>query len=352
MPTIDPWDEIASHLHISSRTTRRRAIPKEAVALRTGSWLALPADFATRPPHERRLYSHRARMLAFARQHTDSHFTLHSSLALHSIPTWRTCPEVNIRRHTSFCSHRFNALTSPLVQLAESRTRIERTPSLLPPTQLSIPFPATARVDSLEDTALICAARLHPLEAFVAVSAILRRLSSFDRFALEESRRREEAVRARLLALLSENRFRNSARARSVILLADAAAESVGERALLWALLTVSPVRPQTQARLDLDGSVYFADLLLATERTVLEFDGASKMGESESEFATARRKQMERQLRLERAGLRVLRYQWRDFDSFDRLRALLGQHLSIGSAPLPPEHRSLWLPQPPRPFS
>ncbi|WP_371152849.1 hypothetical protein [Buchananella felis] len=352
MSSRNPWDEIASHLHVSSRSIRRRSLPNGAAQLRLGCWLSLPSDFADRSRIQRRLFSHRARLLSFARQHADAHFTLHSALALHAIPTWRACPEVNIRRQHSFCSHPFNALTDPLIQLAECRTRIERTSSLLEPLTLAAPFPATARVDSLEDTAIICAARLHPLEGFVAVCAILRRLCSFDRFALEESRQREEAARARLLSLLAEKPLRNFARAHAIISLADAAAESVGERALLWALLTVSPVRPETQCRWELEGSVYFTDFFLAGERTVLEFDGATKMGDNDIDFANSRREQMERQLRLERAGLRVLRYQWRDFDSFDHLRALLCQHLSIGSTRLPSEHRRLWVPEPPRSFS
>ncbi|MDO4790921.1 MAG: hypothetical protein Q3999_00340 [Buchananella hordeovulneris] len=183
------------------------------------------------------------------------------------------------------------------------------------------------------------------MDAFVAVSGVLRRLSNFDRFHMDASRQREEAARTALLAQLSELPCRNSARAFAVITLADAAAESVGERALLWALLSVSPERPVTQQGWRVDDRHYFSDLYLPSQRAILEFDGAAKMGTTEAEFFRSRREQMQRQLGLERAGLKVLRYQWNDLLSPDQLRKQLRNQLGLPLTGIPQLHRRLWAP-------
>lgn len=83
-------------------------------------------------------------------------------------------------------------------------------------------------VEDLWTTSVLIAAMRPPLEAFVAVSMALRRLSRFDRRDLAGSRVREEARRI-LLELVAQGEDVGAygmGRARRVVLAADAGCES------------------------------------------------------------------------------------------------------------------------------
>lgn len=84
-------------------------------------------------------------------------------------------------------------------------------------------------VEDLWTTSVLIAAIHPPLEAFVAVSMALRRLSRFDRRDLAGSRAREEEARRILLELVAQGEDAGAygmGRARRVVLAADAGCES------------------------------------------------------------------------------------------------------------------------------
>lgn len=204
------------------------------------------------------------------------------------------------------------------------------------------------RVDSLENTAVTFAAGAHPLEAFVAVCGILRKLARFDRFSLAESRKRETQIRQDLLRILSESAITHGCqRARELLTLADAACESVGERALLWVILTVSPLLPRCQHEVVIEGRRFYLDFAFPEVKLAFEFDGIGKMGSDEAQFRQAQRDMLDRQRMLERAGWTVIRFQWRDFSDFEGLRLSIAVLLTERTGLTLAVGRNLWKPVP-----
>lgn len=266
-----------------------------------------------------------------------------SALIIWGVEQWIANPDVWIR-----VDHRY-----PSVELPAVVTGGVRVPAVLA-RQSRVPMPDDTRriqgidVDSLENTAVLMALSSHPLEAFVAVCGILRRLSRFDRFSLDESRRREAEVRRRIVARLKKcGRRRGRKRAMRILHLADAACETVAEAALLWVLLSVVPERPRSQYPVDRNGRIYFCDFALPGVRIIIEFDGMAKMGNDEAEFRLRRAELMARQRDIEAQGWRFVRVQWRDFANFTALRTALAREAGV-SAGANAIGASIWKPVPP----
>lgn len=249
-----------------------------------------------------------------------------SALVIHNIPQWVHNPDVRVRTNT-----RYPGCDLPAISLGPHRVPAVRSLQWRIAPGGPPQFVDGVRVDSLEDTALLMALSAHPLEAFVAACAILRRLSRFDRFDLAASRARAQAVKVELLARLDGlSGRRGIKRARLVLSLADAACENITESALLWVLFTVCPYEIEAQHVISVDGRIFFADFAVAEIRLIIEFDGMDKLGSDEREFRVKRRELMERQQRLERAGWQVVRVQWSDFRDFTRLRSELALALGL----------------------
>lgn len=271
-------------------------------------------------------------------------FTLYSALLAWGVNGWLDNPDV-----TFICRGRYQSLELrgvqvegtfvPSVSARQMRVSQERSAPVMVQGVLAA---------SLEETALDFACRRHPLEAFVAVSMIMRQLVQFDRFRIRESRQRAERLRRHLLGLLETRKgAKGRRRARRIIELADPACESIGECALLWILLTLAPELPVTQVEIHVEGSRYFVDIAILGLRIVIEFDGMGKMGRTEREVREALREQLRRQEALQRDGWTVIRVRWEDLRDPDALRTRLCAELGWQGCLAVAGRGGLWLPVP-----
>ncbi len=145
-------------------------------------------------------------------------------------------------------------------------------------------LPAT----TLALTAVDCARAMTPRAALVVVDAALR----------------AGAPRAEMLRLLAlDPTGRGSARARAVVLLGDAGAESPQESALRFLLLRAGMPQPETQVRIDTPVGTFWADLGWERWRVVLEYDGRPKYADPDALIREKRRHDA-----LVEAGWRVIR--------------------------------------------
>lgn len=157
-----------------------------------------------------------------------------------------------------------------------------------------------------------CACTLRPKEAVVTLSGALRRMSTFNRFRMAESRRHETFLRAEIANILEEMpRCHGKARARVVLTAADAGCESVPERELLWILKAAGLRDVRTQGVVLDGGDVYYVDFRLGNTRIVIEFDGKDKYGEFPDQILRSLTARDQRQKRLEAHGFIVLRFEY-----------------------------------------
>jgi hypothetical protein len=141
------------------------------------------------------------------------------------------------------------------------------------------------RVTSLERTVEDCARTMHPRHALAVADSALRILARPDRRRREESARRMEEVRERILARLHRRvGVRGIVRARAVLGSADGFSESAGETDLRWVALTNGLPRPTCQMPVVAESGRYYADLGWRFEGSrgepftvVMEYDGAAK---------------------------------------------------------------------------
>ncbi len=130
-------------------------------------------------------------------------------------------------------------------------------------------------VTTLGLTAVDCARAMTPRAALVVVDAALRAGASRDE----------------LLQLLARDPAgRGSARARQVVVLGDAGAESPQESALRFLLLRAGLPQPQTQVRIDTHLGTFWADLGWEQWRVALEYDGRLKYSDPDALVREKRR--------------------------------------------------------------
>ncbi|WP_147572618.1 hypothetical protein [Cellulomonas massiliensis] len=230
-------------------------------ALRDGTWVRVLRGAYARPadvdaPRD----LHLARALAVHRRMRSAHAFSHETAALlWELPLWRVPSDVHLRHAV-----RQGPRTDPSV------TRHHGLPSPSETTRrLGLP------VTSLALTVVDCARTLRPLDALVVADAALA----------------AGLVRADALALVDEvGRGRGSARARAVVGLADAGAQSPGESATRWVVLRAGLPAPETQVRVTTRLGTFWADLGWTDARLLLEYDGRVKYADPEVLVAEKRR--------------------------------------------------------------
>lgn len=157
-------------------------------------------------------------------------------------------------------------------------------------------------VTSLERTVADCAAALTRDRALVIADSALRRGADGD------------AITA---LIASRAGRRGSARARSVLALADARADSPGETLVRLALHEHGLPSPEPQVEVATRRGRFRVDLGWRDARVAVEFDGFVKYsGELGSTAAEAVFAEKQRQDALEEAGWRILRTTWDDLRS------------------------------------
>lgn len=143
-------------------------------------------------------------------------------------------------------------------------------------------------VTTLGLTAVDCARAMAPRAALVVVDAALRAGASRDE----------------MIALLARDPAgRGSARARQVVVLGEAGAESPQESVLRFVLLRAGLPQPETQVRIDTRLGTFWADLGWEQWRVVLEYDGRQKYADPDALVREKRRHDA-----LVEAGWRVIR--------------------------------------------
>lgn len=331
---------------VDSGSRNRVVRSPDHVRIKRGRFLRLSPEDVTSKPWESRRRVAEARILAVAQTCAQPLvFTLYSALALWGIEGWVDNPDVTFR-----CEQRYAGSRLPRVRVG----RADVAGVLVRQTWMARWTGRRFRrgdlwFDSLEDTALLFACTRHPLEAFVAVCGILRRLTGLDRWALRTSPDADGPIRERLLAVLDGRPGTRGIRtARRILRFASAQCDSVGERAFLWVLLSVCPEMPQLQHEVVVNGTRRFIDFAFPALRIALEFDGMGKLGDTEAEIVRNRRRMFSRDQDLVRAGWKVFHFTWDDFADFEVLRARLVELLGWGGVVVDPQRRGLWRPVPP----
>ena len=166
---------------------------------------------------------------------------------------------------------------------------------------------------TLEDTIIDCALALDREEAFVVACAGLHKLARYRRFYRDDSRRREENNRSRLLRLIGSIGPHTPGRtsARWVITHADAGCESAGESRLLYLLVRGGLQGLETQYPVSAANKWYFIDIAIPEHRIGIEFDGRGKYGSDINSVHRSIEAEERRQRLLEAQGWRIRRFRW-----------------------------------------
>ena len=184
---------------------------------------------------------------------------------------------------------------------------------------------------TLEDTIIECALTLKQEEAFVVACAGLHELARYRRFYHDDSRRREENNRSRLLRIIGSIGPHTPGRtsARWVITHADAGCESAGESRLLYLLVRGDLQGLETQYPVSAANKWYFIDIALPEARIGIEFDGRGKYGSDVDSVHRSIEAEERRQRLLEAQGWQIRRFRWEALAHPDeilgQIRTLLG---------------------------
>lgn len=314
------------------RGNHSRAVAEHRlIRVKRGVGILPPKHGEALPRWEAFAIAAQARILAVARtMRREVVFTRESAMLVHGLPCWALNPDVSIRVDGSFTpsplpeivigGHRIPAVRIRSTCGAYAKPEAERIGGLL--------------ADPLEESALQMALKAPPVDAVVAVSAIIRALSRFDRFRQSEGRRREAMVKERLSACLAAlGAAPGKHQARAVLAVSDAGCESVGERALLFTLATAFPFEIRSQYEVVIHGHSYFLDFAIPSLKIAFEFDGLIKMGNDHESFRRAQRALLARQRELEDAGWVVIRIGWEELMDPAGLREKLIERVSRCSA-------------------
>ena len=314
--------------------------------IKRGSALRLRPSDATSPPWERRQRVAEARILSAVRACSQTLvFTFYSALVIWGVPGWLNNPDVTFR-----ASHRYTRTSLPPVRMVDvTIPGVPMRQTRCSPLDGQVARLGQILVDTLENTALMFACFAHPLEAFVAVCGILRKLADADTRSHRRYADLAEPIRQKLLEILDRaTGLRGVRTARAVVRFASAQCESVGERAFLWVLLTVAPAMPVVQHHVVANGRDRWIDVAFPALKIAIEFDGAGKLGTTEEEIRRARRDMLRRDADLARLGWHVYHFTWEDLVDLEALRAQLVVMFGWNGVTVEPERRRLWRDVPP----
>ncbi len=263
-----------------------------------------------------------------------------SCLLLNGIQGWSANPQITIYRPTRRSTSRLPACSVGSTTVPETGV----TCSSIPPLSEE-----RRRTNGLEtehpyDALIRCVQQEEPLEAFVLGCMALHQWSNFSMFEQMESRERAEEIRVALLKRLERSPTKRGLRRACAILRAiDPGCENPAEAALLWLVRSISPFPSLTQVHIEVRGRHYYADIVIADLRIIIEFDGIGKLGDNQSDLARAKREWIRRDEDLRDAGWNVIRVSWPDYNDWEGLRLRLMRALGRTSSSL--DHRLLWSP-------
>lgn len=288
-------------------------------------------DLASVKPWEARHEVSLARCVA-ASQHVPSARCLsHESAALiHGLVVRAQEPDVSL-----VVRARPSRTVQPLppVQVGRQDVRVRR--RLLSVGEEDITVVGGLAVTTLLRTALDCAFDLPARESVCVVDSALRALARPERYRrLISEQRAAEVGRALRRAVEAQPGRRGMRRARAVVAMASAWAESPGESVLRWFVTALGLAVPVLQMAVEVEGSpdVFFPDLAWPSTRTYLEFDGELKYRDERSLWREKRRRDT-----LSRMGWRGLHVTWADLRDERGLRTRLLELLPPAAGTLRP---------------
>ena len=239
-------------------------------------------------------------------------FTGNSALLLHGIPTWSTnswieaWPSMRVLHLRPFPAVRHRQTVVPGAPII-SRSTPPHTIMQIGSLEAESPIEAVVRLALNE----------HPRDAFVASCMAMHVLTHFDRFKLEESRRRCEQTRGDMLDELSHfSSHHGFPRAKALIEAADGGCDNIFEATVLWVVKSLYSGRVTTQFPIAVEDHIYFGDIVLPDLKVIIEPDGRKKFGDTEQEVRENTGKWLARQHDLTNAGWRVIRVRWQDTES------------------------------------
>ena len=266
-------------------------------------------------------------------------FTGNSSLLLHGIPTWSTnswieaWPSKTVLHLRPFPAVRHRQTVVPGTPVI-SRSRPPRTIVHIGGLEAESPIEAVVRLALNEQ----------PRDAFVALCMATHALTHFDRFELEESRRRCEQTRREMLEELSRFSIHHGfPRAKALIEATDGGCDNIFEATVLWIIKSLYSGHVVTQFPIAVEDHVYFGDIVLPDLKVIIEPDGRKKFGDTEQEVRENTGKWLTRQHDLTNAGWRVIRVRWHDTDDLVAFRTNIAVQIQIEHLPLTQQSLRLW---------
>lgn len=264
-----------------------------------------------------------------------------SALLLHGITGWVKNPDVTIhidaRRRTTWLPEvLFGDVRIPPVRVSCRRSRpLTGEPSL---------HGSGFLVESPQDALLRVVMGDEQLPAFVLACMAMRAWAPFNAADQEGAREKEALIKARLAEILDARApGRGTRRGSRILRAADASCENPAEAALLWVVLTVSPLPVVTQHEIRLGGRTYYADIAVVDLKIIFEFDGLAKLGSSKAEIEAEKRRWVLRDEALRDDGWKVIRVCWADFEDFHTLRQRIRRAFSSTRSLSPPPCAPLW---------
>ena len=266
-----------------------------------------------------------------------------SSFVARSIPLWEANPDVVI-----WCASRHGRRSMPAVTMQTVTIPATYVCSTVKkPCERTVEIVERLRCESVVEAAVRMACYSERLSGFVAICMALHHESRFVVLSQEESRRRAERVRSKMLECLDLYRQQKECvpyrRAQRLIAAADPGCDNPAEAALLGVLKSVSAFEVVTQFEIVVNGRRYFADIAIPGLMIIFEFDGIGKLGKDDAEFARAKRDWIQRENDLRSAGWRIHRVSWRDYEDFAALRAWAIQLLHPHQVAIPEHAEALW---------
>lgn len=199
-------------------------------------------------------------------------------------------------------------------------------------------------VESPQDALLRVVMGDEQLPAFVLACMAMRAWAPFNASDREGAREKEALIKARLAEILDARApGRGTRRGSRILRAADAGCENPAEAALLWVVLTVSPLPVVTQHEIRLGGRTYYADIAVVDLKIIFEFDGLAKLGSSKAEIEVEKRRWVLRDEALRDDGWKVVRVCWADFEDFHTLRQRIRRAFSSTRSLSPPPCAPLW---------
>lgn len=335
---------------LRSNRKHRRSRAAGMVPIAHGAYLP-KEELKDKTPWEARRTVAQARLLATERPRL--RFTGESALvALSGVDTWNSNPDVWVRaadrrgRPTQLPAVKYNGgeVGSVAVRQIRGAPAFDHIgPSFSAPVPI-VP-PALIAYD--------LARRGHTAVSLHNVSALLRRLSGFDRWSLEDSRAKATHWKGLFIDEIAALQAPHGRRppglekCLTVVKLSEAGLENPAESVVYWTLLSLltTGVPTISQHPLVASGRQYFIDIALPDHQVAIEISGFGKFGYTEHSAREVAAKFAQRQQWLTDASWRFINVFYEQTRDLVELRRYLYERLVALGVPVRAQRQPPWEP-------